>query len=83
MKEIKVLGSGCSKCKITARMIQEVARDKGVSIKLQRVEDVSEIMAYGLMSTPGIVVDGKLVHAGSVPERVQVQQWLSDDCSLS
>ncbi len=76
MKKIKVLGSGCSKCKATARMIKEVAHEKGAAIELEKVEDIKEIMVYGLMSTPGVVIDGKLVHAGSVPARGQIRQWM-------
>jgi len=48
----------------------------GVSIQLEKVESLPEIMRYGVMSTPGVVIDGKVVHAGSVPTRAQVESWL-------
>ncbi|MCB4360497.1 thioredoxin family protein [Quatrionicoccus australiensis] len=76
MKDIKVLGTGCANCKNTVRLIEEVAAEKGVSISLSKVEDLPEIMRYGVMSTPGVVVDGKVVHAGGVPERSKVAGWL-------
>jgi len=76
MKDIKVLGTGCANCKNTVRLIEEVAAEKGVSISLSKVEDLPEIMKYGVMSTPGVVVDGKVVHAGGVPERSKVAGWL-------
>lgn len=76
MKEIKVLGTGCANCKNTVRLIEEVAAEKGVSISLSKVEDLPEIMKYGVLSTPGVVVDGKVVHAGGVPERSKVAGWL-------
>jgi len=76
MKNVKVLGTGCANCKATAKVIEETARVKGVEIELEKVEDLGEIMSYGVMSTPGVVVDGKVVHAGGVPSRDQVDGWL-------
>jgi small redox-active disulfide protein 2 len=76
MKSIKVLGSGCANCKRTLGLIEEVAKAKGVEIELGKVEDIADIMAYGVMSTPGVVIDGQVVHAGGVPERSAVENWL-------
>lgn len=76
MKEIKVLGSGCANCRNTIRLIEEVATEKGVAIKLTKVEDLREIMQYGVMSTPGVVVDGKVVHAGGIPDRASIAAWI-------
>jgi predicted thioredoxin/glutaredoxin len=76
--DVKVLGSGCTKCKNTIALIEEVARDKRASISLGKVEDPREIAGYGVMSTPGVVIDGKVVHAGGVPGRAKVEQWLAD-----
>lgn len=77
MKTIKVLGTGCANCKATLKMIEEQARAKGVEIELDKVEDIAEIMAYGVMSTPGVVIDGKVVHAGGVPSRDSIDGWLT------
>ncbi len=76
MKDIKVLGTGCATCKSTVALIEEVARVKGVTVSLQKVEDIKDIMRYGVMSTPAVVVDGKVVHAGGMPSRDRVEQWL-------
>lgn len=76
MKEIKVLGTGCANCKTTLKLIENVAKEKGVEIELEKVEDLQAIMAYGVMSTPGVVVDGKVVHAGGVPSRDKIAGWL-------
>jgi predicted thioredoxin/glutaredoxin len=57
-------------------LIASVANALGVSIQLEKVESLPEIMRYGVMSTPGVVIDGKVVHAGSVPARAQVESWL-------
>jgi small redox-active disulfide protein 2 len=78
MKEIKVLGSGCcGNCTTTVALIEQVAQAKGVAVTLQKVEDLREVMSYGIMSTPGVVIDGKVVHAGGVPSRDKIAGWLS------
>lgn len=75
--DIKVLGSGCAKCRSTIALIEEVAREKGVAITLGKVQEPRDIAGFGVMSTPGVVVDGKVVHAGGVPGRAKVEQWLT------
>jgi small redox-active disulfide protein 2 len=76
MKDIKVLGPGCANCKNTTALIEQVAKEKGVTISLAKVEELRDIMSYGVMSTPGVVVDGQVVHAGGVPSRAKIEQWL-------
>ena len=83
MKEIKVLGAGCANCKATTKLIEEVAAEKGVAIRLEKVEDVAAIMGYDVMSTPGVVVDGKVVHAGGIPEKEAINNWLEGENSES
>lgn len=75
MKLVKVLGTGCANCQNTTKLIQEVAKAKGVAIQLEKVEDLPSIMGYGVMSTPGVVIDGVVVHAGGVPVRSKVEAW--------
>jgi small redox-active disulfide protein 2 len=76
MKDIKVLGPGCANCRNTADLITRVANERSVEVKLEKVEDIREIMSYGILSTPGVVVDGKVVHSGGVPAREKVEGWL-------
>lgn len=76
MKNIKVLGTGCRNCQTTYELIRKTADEKGVAVELEKVEDLGQIMSYGVMSTPGVVVDGKVVHAGGVPDRKKVESWL-------
>jgi small redox-active disulfide protein 2 len=76
MKTIKVLGTGCANCKTTLKLIGEVAAAKGIAEQLEKVEDIKDIMAYGVMSTPGVVIDGKVVHAGGIPGRDKIDGWL-------
>ena len=75
--DIKVLGTGCANCKNTLSLIEQVAKDKGVAITLSKVEELRDIMGYGVMSTPGVVINGKVVHAGGVPSRDKIAQWFA------
>ena len=76
MKNIKVLGTGCANCKATLKLIEDVAKAKGVEIRLEKVEDIAAIVGYGVLSTPGVVVDGKVVHSGGLPSRDKILGWL-------
>ncbi|MFZ2306351.1 MAG: thioredoxin family protein [Rhodoferax sp.] len=75
--DIKVLGTGCANCKNTIALIDQVARENGVIVKLEKVEELRDIMGYGVMSTPGVVIDGKVVHAGGVPSREKIEKLLT------
>jgi small redox-active disulfide protein 2 len=75
--DIKVLGTGCTNCKNTIALIDQVAQAKGVSVTLTKVEALRDIMGYGVMSTPGVVINGQVVHAGGVPSREKIEQWLT------
>jgi small redox-active disulfide protein 2 len=77
MKNIKILGTGCANCKNTYALVEEVARAKGETIEMEKVEDLQKIMGFGVMSTPGVVIDGKVVHAGGVPARSKVEGWFA------
>ncbi len=82
--DVKVLGTGCcASCHTTIALIEQVAKAKGISIALAKVEDPKDIMTYGVMSTPAVVIDGKVVHAGGVPSRDKVAQWLSTVTALA
>lgn len=76
MKHILVLGSGCANCDNTARLIAEVAAAAGAPVQIDKVTDIGQILGYGVMSTPGVVIDGQVVHAGGVPSRQMVAEWL-------
>ncbi len=75
--DIKVLGTGCANCKSTVALIEQAAKAKGISIQLEKVEELRAIMGYGVMSTPGVVINGKVVHAGGVPSKDKIEQWLA------
>lgn len=77
--QIQVLGTGCQNCKITYSLIEAAAADAGLAIDLSKVERIQDIMAFGIFSTPGVVVDGKVVHAGGVPSKAKIAEWLRGD----
>jgi len=76
MKQIKVLGSGCRSCELTAKLLEDEAKNLGVDVCVEKVTDMAEIMGYGVMRTPGVVVDEQVVHAGGVPKHQTVRDWL-------
>ncbi|AGA90586.1 hypothetical protein Thimo_1816 [Thioflavicoccus mobilis 8321] len=78
MKTFKVLGGGCRNCEMTAKAIAQAAKEAGVEIQLEKVTDMAEILGHGVMSTPGVVLDGQVVHAGGVPAPDQVRAWLDE-----
>jgi small redox-active disulfide protein 2 len=76
VKNIQVLGSGCKKCRVTSDTIRATAEELGVEIHLTKVEDYEEIASFGVMATPSVVVDGVVVHTGSVPTAQMVERWI-------
>jgi len=80
MINVKVLGSGCSNCQTTQKLIEEVTQTNGIEINLEKVEDMAEIMSYGVMSTPGVIIDGKIAHAGGVPDKKMILGWFKSSC---
>lgn len=78
MKDIKVLGSGCAKCEKTIAVIDTVARELNVAVTITKETSPESIMSYGVMSTPAVVIDNTVVHAGSIPHRDKIEQWLKN-----
>ncbi|AFL73639.1 thioredoxin family protein [Thiocystis violascens] len=77
MKNIKILGTGCRNCQTTLSLVEEVARAQGVEIELEKVDQIQDIMQYRIMATPGVVIDGEVVHSGGVPDRKTVEGWFA------
>ncbi len=74
--EIKVLGSCCGNCDKLLATVQGIVAEKNLSARVQKVSDLREIISYGVMGTPGLVVDGKVVCAGRMPSRDEILRWI-------
>jgi small redox-active disulfide protein 2 len=78
MKQIKVLGPGCKRCQTTAEIVQAEAAKLGIEVSVEKVTDYAAIASYGIAATPGIVIDGKVVHAGGLPNPEALAKWLKE-----
>ncbi len=76
MHVIEVLGPGCQKCQYVEKVVREVVERAGLAAEIRHVTDYAEIASRGVLSTPGLVIDGTVVVAGRVPTREQVEGWL-------
>ena len=75
--EIKILGPGCPKCKTLEKLTREVVEQNGIDAKITKVEDIMEIMKYGIMTTPALVVNEKVEIKGRVPSADEIKQILT------
>ncbi len=76
MKTIEVLGPGCNNCKRLEANVREAVMMAGVEAEIIKVTDYAEIVAHGVLSTPGLVIDGKVVSAGRIPSAGNIAVWL-------
>jgi small redox-active disulfide protein 2 len=74
--EIKILGPGCPKCKTLEKVTREAVAGAGIDATVEKVEDIVDIMNYGILHTPGLVINGKVVLSGQVPTVSQVKEIL-------
>jgi small redox-active disulfide protein 2 len=77
MLTIKVLGSGCANCKRVEQIAHKVITDMGIEAEVVKVTEYPEIMKYNIMSTPGLVINEKVVSTGRIPTPVEVTTWLT------
>lgn len=75
--EIKVLGTGCAKCKSLEKATKEAVSELGIDAKVEKVEDIVKIMEFGVMTTPALVVNNKVVVSGRVPKISEIKQFLT------
>jgi len=74
--KIEVLGMGCTNCEKLYRHVLEAVKSSGKKIEVVKVEDIQKIMAYGVLSAPALVIDGKVKAAGKVPKVEQIKEWI-------
>jgi len=79
MLNIKVLGSGCTNCINLEKLCREVVSENSIEAEIEKVTDYKEIMSYGIMSTPGLIVNGKVVHSGKLPTKFTLTHWLMNE----
>jgi len=75
--EIKILGTGCSKCKTLEEVTRKVVKDNGIDASITKVEDIVEIMKFNIMTTPALVVNGKVVAKGRIPSVEEIKLFLT------
>lgn len=77
MKTIKILGTGCPKCKQTEAVLRQVVEENNIEATIEKVEDITKIMEYNVMSTPAVVVDEIIKMKGKVPSRAEVLEAIN------
>jgi len=78
MYNIKVLGSGCANCKKVEALVHEAVDSLGVEATIEKVTDMAAISSYAIMSTPGLVVNDKVVSAGRIPQKSEIEKWINE-----
>ena len=76
MKKIQILGTGCPKCLKLAEHTKQAADNLGIEYEIEKVTDINQIMGFGVMTTPGLVVDGKVLFAGKVPNPTEIEKMI-------
>ncbi len=74
--KVKILGTGCNKCKTLEAKVREVVQQNNIDAEVEKVTDLSAIMSYGIMMTPGLVIDEKVKSFGTIPKDEQILSWL-------
>lgn len=77
MTNVKIYGPGCKRCEAAEAMVKETAAKLGIEVEIEKIADARTMAMAGVMSTPGIAVNGKVVHAGGLPDRAKLEGWLN------
>ena len=77
MLSVKILGTGCKKCQTLEKRVRELVAQNNIDAAIEKVTEIQEIISYGIMTTPGLVVNGKVVSYGIVPKDEQIISWLN------
>lgn len=77
--KIEILGTGCPKCKKLMELTTEAVNETGVDAEIKKVDQINDIMNYGVMITPALAIDGKVVVAGKIPSKEEIKKWITND----
>ena len=83
MLTIKVLGPGCTNCNKVEEITKTAVSTMGIETQIEKITDTNEIVEYGVLSTPGLVINGKVVCSGRIPSQVEVTTWLADAAMIA
>ena len=76
--KIEILGTGCPKCKKLSELTQEVIQEIGISAEIKKITNISDIINYGVMVTPALVIDGDVKIAGKIPGKQEITEWIKE-----
>ncbi|MBN1181351.1 MAG: TM0996/MTH895 family glutaredoxin-like protein [Bacteroidales bacterium] len=74
--DIKVLGTGCSRCNSLEKVTKQAVEELGIPASIEKIEDIQQIMSYGILRTPGLIIDGKVVITGQVPGIAEMKEMI-------
>ena len=77
--KIEILGTGCPKCKKLAELAEQAVKESGIEAEITKVTEINEIMNYGVMITPALVIDGEVKSAGKIPSLEEIKNWLKKE----
>lgn len=76
--DIRILGTGCAKCVNLENKVRQIVNSNGIDANIQKVTELQEIMKYGIMMTPGLVINNKVMSAGTIPKDEQILKWIME-----
>jgi len=79
MKKVQILGPGCSKCLALEKKVRMLVENNKLPVEVEKISDINEMMKYGIMMTPALVVDGKVKSVGYIPKEEQILKWLNGE----
>jgi small redox-active disulfide protein 2 len=83
MLTIKILGSGCANCKRVEQIVRNAVTNMGIEAEIIKVTDYNDIAAYNILSTPGLVINEKVVSTGRIPTPAEVTTWLTNEPAIA
>ncbi len=79
MLSVKVLGTGCTKCKNLDKKVRQIVDENGLNVEVIYVDDIQEMVELGILSTPGLVINGEVKSVGIIPKETQLLSWLKGE----